>query len=292
MKKFWNFSITLSLVLLAACNSKAKTEDSSTANANAEGDLAMLDSMHLDSLTQVEIKTNYGIMVVALYNETPLHKANFIKLANSGFYNGTIFHRVIADFMIQGGDPDSKNAKQGVELGEGGHGYDIPREFKSNLYHIRGALAAAREGDENNPEMMSSGSQFYIVSGREVPNEFWERNASNAAMEAFFKNPKNSEYSLRFAAYEAREDKAGIESLSAEIDKLTMPYRDSMKKTYQADMKRAYGLHGGAPHLDRHYTVFGFLVKGFDVLSLIEKAKTNEGDRPLEDIKILSCKVL
>lgn len=118
----------------------------------------------------VKISTDYGDMIIKLYNETPKHRDNFIKLAKEGFYNGTIFHRVIKDFMIQGGDPQSKNAVPGAMYGNGGPGYNIPAEFNKNLYHKKGALAAAREGDQVNPTKASSGSQFYIVQGKTFTN--------------------------------------------------------------------------------------------------------------------------
>src|ERR1700761_3256935 len=116
----------------------------------------------------VRIKTTYGECIIRLYNETPQHRDNFIKLAKKGFYNGTLFHRVIQDFMIQGGDPDSKNAKQGVQLGNGDVGYTIPAEFRDSLFHKRGVLAAARD---DNPAKASSGCQFYIVEGRRLTDE-------------------------------------------------------------------------------------------------------------------------
>jgi len=113
----------------------------------------------------VRVKTSYGECIIRLYNETPQHRDNFIKLAKKGFYNGTLFHRVIQDFMIQGGDPDSKNAKPGIELGNGDVGYTIPAEFRDSLFHKRGVLAAARD---DNPKKASSGCQFYIVEGKRL----------------------------------------------------------------------------------------------------------------------------
>ncbi len=116
--------------------------------------------------TKVSISTSYGDMTLVLYNETPRHRDNFIKLVKSGFYDGTLFHRVIAGFMIQGGDPDSKTAEKGQMLGNGGPGYTVPAEFNKSFYHKRGALSAARMGDGSNPQKASSGSQFYIVQGK------------------------------------------------------------------------------------------------------------------------------
>jgi peptidyl-prolyl cis-trans isomerase B (cyclophilin B) len=115
--------------------------------------------------TKVLISTSKGDMIVELYNETPLHRDNFITLVKSGYLNQTLFHRVIPGFMIQGGDPNSKNAKPNIALGNGGPGYTIDAEFNPNLFHKKGALAAARKGDAINPKKASSGSQFYIVDG-------------------------------------------------------------------------------------------------------------------------------
>jgi len=112
------------------------------------------------------ISTDLGDIKVKLYNETPQHRDNFIKLAKEGYYDGTLFHRVIPQFMIQGGDPNSKGATKEAALGQGGPNYKIPAEFNADLFHKKGALAAARQGDQQNPEKKSSGSQFYIVTGK------------------------------------------------------------------------------------------------------------------------------
>lgn len=121
--------------------------------------------------TKVEITTNYGSIKIKLYNETPQHRDNFIKLVKQGFYDSTLFHRVISNFMIQGGDPDSKDAQKGELLGEGDVGYTLPAEFNSNYIHKKGALAAARQGDNVNPNKRSSGCQFYIVQGRKYSKD-------------------------------------------------------------------------------------------------------------------------
>ncbi len=140
--------------------------------------LAIIFVFNLSSISQTKtdkkvvkfvIHTDYGDMTGILYNETPQHRDNFVKLAKSGFYDGTLFHRVISGFMIQGGDPNSKNAKPGQQLGSGGPGYTVPAEFNKNFIHKKGALAAARLGDQGNPTKASSGSQFYIVQGKKVP---------------------------------------------------------------------------------------------------------------------------
>ena len=117
----------------------------------------------------VLIETPYGKMEVELFDQTPLHRDNFLKLAEEGFYNDLLFHRIIDGFMIQGGDPESKGASANKQLGSGGPGYQIDAEIKEGLYHKKGALAAARTGDQVNPQKKSSGSQFYIVQGTKVP---------------------------------------------------------------------------------------------------------------------------
>lgn len=118
--------------------------------------------------TQVELITEYGNMRIVLFDATPKHRDNFIKLAKEGFYNDLLFHRVINNFMIQGGDPNSKDPKSGQPLGTGGPGYTVPSEFNDEFIHIKGALAAARQGDAVNPEKRSSGSQFYVVDGQGI----------------------------------------------------------------------------------------------------------------------------
>lgn len=126
----------------------------------------------------VKIETDSGVMIAKLYNKTPLHRDNFLKLVKDHFYDGLLFHRVIKDFMIQGGDPDSRNAAQGALLGEGGLKYTIAAEFDTSLFHQKGALAMAREGDDINPKKASSSTQFYIVEGKPVTNEqmdSWEK---------------------------------------------------------------------------------------------------------------------
>ena len=121
--------------------------------------------------TTVLISTSFGDMVVELYNETPQHRDNFVKLVKERFYDGTLFHRIIPNFMIQGGDPDSKGAAPNIQLGNGGPGYTIPAELVDGLYHKKGVLAAARLGDAVNPKKESSGSQFYLVQGQVFTEE-------------------------------------------------------------------------------------------------------------------------
>lgn len=132
--------------------------------------------------TRVLIETDSGNIVVKLYNETPLHRDNFIKLVKEHFYDGLLFHRVIKNFMIQGGDPNSKNAQPGVQLGEGGLPYTIPSEFTPTLFHKKGVIAAAREGDDVNPTKASSSTQFYLVEGKVVTDEEMDKMESRFKM--------------------------------------------------------------------------------------------------------------
>ncbi len=183
----------------------------------------------------VEIETEFGNMIAILYNATPQHRDNFLKLSEENFYNNLLFHRVINGFMVQGGDPESRNAAAGMPLGSGGPGYQIPAEFVDSLVHIRGALAAART---NNPKKESSGSQFYIVHGKPV-------------------NKQQLDY---------LEANKGLK--------------------YSAEQRKIYMETGGTPFLDKEYTVFGRIVKGFDVLEKIATTKTAPGDRPMQDVSM------
>ena len=194
--------------------------------------------------TKVLIETSLGSISIKLYNETPLHRDNFIKLVNEGFYNQVLFHRVIKGFMVQAGDPDSKGAGQEVRLGSGGPGYRIPAEIVYGKFHKKGALSAARTGDRSNPSRMSSGSQFYIVQGKPLANT----------------------------------DIKNVEQRSG--------------WTYTEEQKETYKTLGGAPHLDGQYSVFGEVTQGLEIVDKIAASETLQGDRPKEDIKIISMKIV
>jgi peptidyl-prolyl cis-trans isomerase B (cyclophilin B) len=170
MKRIFYSCIVLSIIALASCSSpkKVKTEDASVTTGATE---QTSSKNNTQMMTKVLFKTTFGDITVALYDDTPQHKANFIKLVNDKFYDGVLFHRIIKGFMIQGGDPNSKTAKAGQRLGDGDVGYTIPAEFVAGHYHKRGALAAAREPDQVNPQKASSGCQFYIVDGTVYDND-------------------------------------------------------------------------------------------------------------------------
>lgn len=237
---------------------------------------------------KVRIQTTLGDITVRLYDETPLHRDNFVKLAKEGYYDGTLFHRVIKDFMIQGGDPDSKGAPAGKMLGVGGPDYTIEAEIKSGLYHKRGALAAARQGDEVNPERRSSGSQFYIVWGQ-VYNEGQLRQFSKQMemqqMQAVF-NALAKEHHDEIMQMRRERNRAGLQELQ---EKLAAEAEAQVKAqgAGMTDEQRAiYSTVGGTPHLDGQYTVFGEVEEGMDVVEMIQQAATARGDRPVDDIEM------
>ena len=199
---------------------------------------------------QVMIETTEGNILVTLYDDTPRHRDNFLKLVNEQFYDSLLFHRVIKNFMIQGGDPDSKHAEPGVTLGEGSTDYTVEAEFFDSEGHLlhphkRGALAMAREGDSENPERRSSGCQFYIVWGKTYATQ--------------------QLYQIGDKVEAATDHRVTM------TDELLDLYHDV----------------GGVPHLDGQYTVFGEVTEGLDVVDRIQKAQTDDYDRPIDDIRIL-----
>lgn len=246
--------------------------------------------------TLVLIETQYGNMKVKLYNETPLHKQNFVILVKEHFYDSLLFHRVIEDFMIQGGDPESKNAKSGQMLGAGDHGERISAEFVEEKFHKRGALAAARD---NNPEKKSSGCQFYIVQGRvfsnndldhieeqhnapikqSVLNKYFRTDASNDDQKALIKLQRAND----FASFNHYCDSL-IDLLVAKDSTISLfKFSDEQRKEYTTN--------GGAPFLDGDYTVFGEVIEGLNVIDSIASVETDQNDRPLSDV-IMKMKIV
>ena len=243
----------------------------------------------------VEIKTSVGDITIRLYGETPKHRDNFLKLVNDGFYNDVLFHRVINKFMIQTGDPESKGAPTGKMLGAGGPGYDIDAEIiYPQFFHKRGALAAARQGDEVNPDRRSSGSQFYIVTGK-VYNEGqlgqMEKQLQMQQMQTIF-NDLASQHRDSIMAMRRNRDQAGLQALQDELVKKTEAEAAKNPVKFTDAQREAYTTVGGTPHLDGTYTVFGEVVEGMDVVAKIETTATAAQDRPKEDIKIISMKVI
>lgn len=236
---------------------------------------------------RVKIQTMLGDIVVRLYDETPIHRDNFVKLAKEGYYDGTLFHRVIKDFMIQGGDPDSKGAPAGKMLGVGGPDYTLEAEIKDGLFHKRGALAAARQGDQVNPERRSSGSQFYIVWGQ-VYNEGQLRQFSKQLKMQRMQDIFNQLAAARKAEImqmRRERNRAGLQELqdqlAAEAEKQAAGYTGLSE-----EQQRIYSTVGGTPHLDGQYTVFGEVEQGLDVVEMIQSSATGRGDRPVDDIEM------
>lgn len=237
---------------------------------------------------KVLIQTTLGDILVRLYDETPLHRDNFARLAAEGYYDGTLFHRVIKNFMIQGGDPESRNAPEGKQLGTGGPDYTIEAEIKPGLFHKRGALAAARTGDQVNPERRSSGSQFYIVWGQvynEAQMKQTERQMQMQQMQDVFNNLA-AQHKAEIMQMRRDRDRAGLQALQ---ERLAAEAEQTVKAapcSLSDEQRTAYTTVGGTPHLDGQYTVFGEVEEGLDIVEMIQSCATAHGDRPIDDIEM------
>lgn len=245
---------------------------------------------------KVLVETTMGNFTVLLYGDTPKHRDNFLKLVEEGYYDSTLFHRVIKEFMIQAGDPDSKTAKPGQHLGAGGPDYKIDAEIVyPKHFHKRGALAAARQGDQVNPMKQSSGSQFYIVTGQKLDTAqigaMEQRLQQTRAQEIFNKLAMEQRDSI--IEMQRRGDRTGLQALQDKlIEQVDAEIAANPGPGMTDEMKKAYTTVGGAPHLDGAYTVFGEVIDGMETVDKIEKAQTDNADRPKTDIRILSMKVL
>lgn len=242
-------------MLLACCGVSAQTAKNvgkAGTTIKTAKNVGKVTTVKAEERPEVLIETTMGNIRVALYNETPLHRDNFLKLIREyHYYDSLLFHRVIPDFMIQAGDPYSKNAPKGAVLGDHSLDYTIPAEIRlPQIYHKRGALAAAREPDMVNPKRESSSSQFYIVYGR-------------------------------------KQDERGLQRGR---DNLRQLFGDSIQMT--DEMREAYTTVGGTPHLDGGYTVFGEVLEGMDVVDRIQRVERDANDRPLEDVRIVKATIL
>lgn len=240
-------------------------------------------------MAKVKISTSYGDIVVKLYDETPAHRDNFLKLAKEGFYNGTLFHRVIKEFMIQGGDPESKGAAKGRMLGSGDAGYTLPAEINPELFHKRGALSAARLGDNVNPERRSSGCQFYIVWGKTYNEGQMGQLAKQMMMQAQQQvfDSLVQERRAEIMNLRRNRDQAGLAALQDELIAITeATVREKGLGKMSDEAKKLYTTVGGTPFLDGQYTVFGEVESGLELVGKIQEVATDSNDRPLEDIQM------
>jgi cyclophilin family peptidyl-prolyl cis-trans isomerase len=241
--------------------------------------------------TRVIIHTSMGDMTAILYNETPQHRDNFIKLVKTHTYDSLLFHRVINTFMIQTGDPSSRHAAPGEALGKGGPNYTLPAEIVyPKFYHKKGALCAARQGDQINPEKRSSGSQFYIVQGRPVSNEdlyaieqkisqIKKNNAGNMVIVKEFSDSLKYFSQKRDSLNFVRIREKAIARANEESNKVS-------NFEFPMDIRETYKTIGGTPDLDSEYTVFGEIIEGLDVIDKIAAVQTDPKNRPLQDVRM------
>ena len=246
-----------------------------------------------DATTKVKLVTTRGDIVLQLYNETPKHRDNFIKIVKDGVLDSVLFHRVIGSFMIQGGDTNSKDAQPGDRLGSGDLPYTIPAEITPALFHKKGALAAARGG---HPDRVSSSTQFYIVQGKVFNDSLLAR------AEERINGWLAEYYVIHDPIYRDQLDSA-IRAIEAEdwevFSKINGRFRELSKEytafeAYQIPEahREVYKSIGGTPHLDQNYTVFGEVVEGLANVDSIAAVATNDLDRPIEDIRILEASIV
>jgi peptidyl-prolyl cis-trans isomerase B (cyclophilin B) len=245
------------------------------------------------SPTEVELTTNYGTIVLRLYDETPLHRDNFIKLVESGTYDSLLFHRVIKGFMIQGGDTKSKNATDTVALGGSDLNYQIPAEIRPNLFHKKGVLAAARTG---NPERASSSTQFYIVQGIIHTDSSLDHNEGriNKMLARHYAVNDSGIKPLLDSLEKARtiKDTIQVKTLNDSLTNIVDNYTDFERYVIPESHRQVYKEIGGTPHLDQNYTVYGEVISGLEVVDAIAAVETKRPDRPITEVRILSMRLI
>lgn len=252
-----------------------------------------------DNRSKVLIHTDLGDIKIVLFDETPQHRDNFLKLVKNHTLDSTLFHRVIKQFMIQGGDPDSKNAKKGAMLGNGTVGYTLPAEIHPNLYHKRGALAAARLGDDVNPNHESSGCQFYIVEGSVFTDSSldvlirtrMDQPIKQRIFDVFINKPENAGIKTGFIRAQQRaQTTRNPDSLNYYLGIINPIIDAEFEKTphrvITPEQRKTYTTFGGTPHLDGSYTVFGEVIDGMEVVDVIASQPKDKNDRPLKDVRM------
>ena len=269
--------------------------------------------LSLEARAQDEVKvlltTTMGNIKLKLYNETPAHRDNFVKLVTNGTYDSVLFHRVIKDFMIQGGDPESKKAAPDVMLGNGNVGYTIPAEINPGFFHKRGALAAARQGDDVNPKKESSGCQFYIVHGRtfsaaDLDTYEQRTNAQNLQQvkqqlfNVIISRPENQVLKNTFIRLQTERKTDSLQVLLTNtVEPMILKEMEAQKIQipvfkFSEEQRQAYTTVGGAPHLDGAYTVYGEVIEGLDVVDAIAKVPVNNMSRPVTDVRVLKATII
>lgn len=251
-----------------------------------------------DKRAKVLIHTDLGDIKIVLYDETPKHRDNFLKLVKDGTLDSTLFHRVIAQFMIQGGDVDSKRAKPGTMLGNGELGYTIPAEFNPSLFHKKGALAAARQGDDVNPKKESSSCQFYIVQGRtftdsvlNVLQSNMDQQVKQKLFNSLMEIPANLPIKTAFIRAQSRYQTQGNPDSLNFFSTIINPKIDSLfektpHRVITEEQRKVYRTTGGTPHLDGNYTVFGEVVSGMETIDKIAAQQVDKNARPVVDIRM------
>lgn len=271
-----NILSLLVLILFSACQMNAEPKEAET-----------------EKRVQIEMQTTAGTMLIELYNETPKHRDNFVKLAEEGAFDSLLFHRVIQDFMIQGGDPDSKNASSEEVLGNGDRDYRVDAEFSPELFHKKGALGAARDA---NIERASSAMQFYIVQGKVFNDSLLQKAEERingwSAVNAARNDSANNELSNALELAMLEGDMEVYKVLNDSLKNIGMAKQDY--QAYQIPMEHieVYKSIGGTPHLDQNYTVFGEVVQGLEIIDIIAAMPTDDNDRPLEEVRIIQLRVL
>jgi cyclophilin family peptidyl-prolyl cis-trans isomerase len=241
--------------------------------------------------SMVLVKTSLGDMKIKLYDSTPVHRDNFIHLVNSHFYDGISFHRIIKNFMIQAGDPETKSGSS-KNLPDSLKTYTIPAEFNNLYFHKKGALAAARQGDDVNPHKRSSGTQFYIVQGVKLSDD--ELNQLEQRINSIMKQGKFNTF-IKATTDSVRM--TGKEATDAEIQQIASIKMFQFLSSYKdfrlsEEERNIYKTLGGTPRLDGSYTVFGEVIEGLDIIDKIAEVPTDTNDKPLNDIKILKIKIV
>jgi cyclophilin family peptidyl-prolyl cis-trans isomerase len=242
---------------------------------------------------RVEMTTNFGVLVLRLYDETPLHRDNFIKLVEGGTYDSLLFHRIIESFMVQAGDINSKLATLGDTLGGGDLGYRIPEEIKPGLFHKKGAIGAART---NNPERSSSSTQFYLVQGKVQNDSLLNHNQNriNQILAGHYavNDPKHKPLLDSLLMAREKKDSLMLKTISEKWNRISKNYSDFERYEIPESHREIYKQIGGTPHLDMSYTVFGEVESGLEVIDAMASVETNSMNRPISEVRILKMRIL